>query len=86
MEKCDICGKDFEGKSYLVYDENYNLQTGIIQCGECFCPEIEHDFYCFKCGTQLVEASLGLLWCKSCKKHLLPHIDVDGLQALSIQN
>ena len=85
MKKCDTCGKDFESNSYPVYDENYNLQEGLIQCKECFSPEVEHEFFCFKCGNRLIEESLGLIWCKSCKKHLLPFVS-DGLQSLSIQN
>lgn len=32
---CDLCGKEIKGMSYEVYDENFNLQKGLIQCGEC---------------------------------------------------
>lgn len=34
-KKCDICGQFFSGKSFPVYDENYNKQQGLIQCEKC---------------------------------------------------
>ena len=33
MKKCDMCGEDFKGKSWPVYDENHNKQKGLISCG-----------------------------------------------------
>ena len=37
---CDLCGKIYTGKSYPVYDENYNKQHGLIQCGKCLANKI----------------------------------------------
>lgn len=42
--KCDLCGKEFieikvgeeKIKGYKVYDENFNLQKGLIHCGCAF--------------------------------------------------
>jgi len=34
--KCDYCGEEFYGNVFPVYDENYNLQEGVICCGDCF--------------------------------------------------
>lgn len=33
---CDFCGKTFTHKPYKVYDENYNIQHGIVECQECY--------------------------------------------------
>jgi len=30
---CDLCGEKFSGEKHKVYDENYNEQKGLIQCG-----------------------------------------------------
>ena len=37
--KCDICGRNFKGQSYPVYDENYNKQEDLIQCEKCWKPK-----------------------------------------------
>ena len=29
------CGEPYTGKPFKVYDENYNLQKGVKQCGDC---------------------------------------------------
>lgn len=36
--KCDICGKARGVRSlrFQVLDENYNIQSGIIQCKSCY--------------------------------------------------
>jgi ribosomal protein L37AE/L43A len=36
VKHCDFCGKEIKGKSYKVYDENFNEQRGILQCEKCF--------------------------------------------------
>jgi hypothetical protein len=33
IKKCDLCSKEFTGKHYKIYDENHNLQSGLIHCG-----------------------------------------------------
>lgn len=35
---CDMCGKTFVGEKHKVYDENYNIQHGLIHCGCVFEP------------------------------------------------
>lgn len=32
MKNCDMCGKDFKGKSYPVYNENWRKQN-VVSCG-----------------------------------------------------
>lgn len=32
---CDTCGKEKHSLQYNVFDENYNLQVGLIQCNDC---------------------------------------------------
>lgn len=34
-KKCDGCGKEFTGKHYSIANENFVVQKGLIQCGEC---------------------------------------------------
>lgn len=36
QKKCDACGKLFTGKHYKMYDENFNLQPGMVHCGCIF--------------------------------------------------
>ena len=36
MKKCDNCGKFYKGKSYNMYDENYNVEKGLRHCGCLF--------------------------------------------------
>ena len=33
---CDICGKEKSGKKFPVLDENWNKQSGLNQCEDCF--------------------------------------------------
>lgn len=36
LKKCDGCGKLTEDKNlFKVYDENHNLQKGILECKKC---------------------------------------------------
>lgn len=35
IKKCDMCGKDFSGNSFVVVDENYN-ELRLMQCRQCF--------------------------------------------------
>lgn len=32
---CDMCGEPFTGKGWPVFNENYRLQEGLIQCEHC---------------------------------------------------
>lgn len=34
--KCDICGKEIQGKSYPVYNENFKIEKGLKQCEKCY--------------------------------------------------
>ena len=33
---CDICGQEKSGKKFPVLDENWNKQSGLNQCEDCF--------------------------------------------------
>ena len=33
---CDICGEKKSGKKFPVLDENWNKQSGLNQCEDCF--------------------------------------------------
>lgn len=33
---CDICGQEKRGKKFPVLDENWNKQSGLNQCEDCF--------------------------------------------------
>lgn len=33
---CDICGQEKSGKKYPVLDENWNKQSGLNQCEDCY--------------------------------------------------
>jgi hypothetical protein len=33
---CDICGQEKNGKKFPVFDENWNKQSGLNQCEDCF--------------------------------------------------
>ena len=33
---CDICGQEKSGKKIPVLDENWNKQSGLNQCEDCF--------------------------------------------------
>jgi hypothetical protein len=35
LKKCDGCGDHFAGKGFKVYDENFNVQSGLIHCPMC---------------------------------------------------
>ncbi len=39
QKRCDMCGNFFTGLSHNVVDENFNIQKGLIQCGDCFVGE-----------------------------------------------
>lgn len=52
---CDMCGKEFIGKSYKVVDENFNVQKGLISCG---CDMDVPDNCCQVCGTPLREPGI----------------------------
>lgn len=32
---CDGCGKEFQGTQYNVYDENFNIIKGVVNCADC---------------------------------------------------
>lgn len=38
--KCDTCGELCTGKTYPVYDENYNKQPGLVMCEKCFAESL----------------------------------------------
>ncbi len=33
---CDICGQEKSGEKFPVLDENWNKQSGLNQCEDCF--------------------------------------------------
>lgn len=33
---CDICGQEKSGKKFSVLDENWNKESGLNQCEDCF--------------------------------------------------
>ena len=33
---CDICGQEKGGRKFPVLDENWNKQSGLNQCEDCF--------------------------------------------------
>jgi ribosomal protein L37AE/L43A len=33
VKKCDMCGEEFTGETYKVYNENNALQKGLVSCG-----------------------------------------------------
>jgi hypothetical protein len=44
--KCDCCGEVISNdKTFPVYDENYNLQEGLIKCEKCFNCELGYNDY-----------------------------------------
>jgi hypothetical protein len=34
-KKCDLCGNIITAYQYVVYDENFKKQDGLIKCGNC---------------------------------------------------
>lgn len=36
--KCDTCGQPATGTQWPVYDEQHNLQEGLVQCTSCWAP------------------------------------------------
>lgn len=37
---CDSCGEKFDSERFKMYDENYNVQPGLIHCG-CYFEELQ---------------------------------------------
>jgi len=36
-----------------------------------------HQYHCVLCGTQLIEGSLGILYCKNCETEFVPSMDAE---------
>lgn len=43
VKLCDMCGKPFTGLSFPIVNENYVVQEGLIQCGQCFTGNVKGD-------------------------------------------
>ena len=40
FRKCDGCGEPLTKKSYPMYDENFKLQRGLLQCEKCYASSL----------------------------------------------
>ncbi len=63
--KCDGCGEEFmKSELHKTYDENYNLQKGILMCMECQVagppPIEEENVFSIKDAKEIVKAWEGI--------------------------